>query len=163
MVPAPVTRSSLRRVLPIVAPAPMAVVPVRVFAGAQWRRIRLGYRARDMDERWNVFVEDQVVFAHRSCTGHGIYAASLSPVDAGWCIGAAVVESDPTRYRGTSADYDRVMLELILASIVLGELAPALRAELVAIAAGISGRPDLPADVILHSAVGLRSRSVADG
>ncbi|MGC4816023.1 hypothetical protein [Micromonospora sp. DT63] len=54
--PSPVTRSSLRRVSPIVAPMSVATPPVRAWSDEQWKRITLGYRARDMDEKWNVFV-----------------------------------------------------------------------------------------------------------
>ena len=72
----PVARSSLERALPILAPVPMSLLPSRSWSQEQWRRIELGYQARDMDEKWDVFVEDRVVFLHRSWTGYGIYAAT---------------------------------------------------------------------------------------
>ncbi|MFI7492675.1 hypothetical protein ACIBXA_30290 [Micromonospora echinaurantiaca] len=111
-----------------------------------------------MDEKWNVFVEDQVAFLHRSWTGNGIFEASFSPVGGGgWRVSAATVESDPSRYRRISDRYDRVMVELVLSAIVLGEPAVDLRAELVALTTQKSGRTDLPAGLIEHSALGLRS------
>ncbi|MGS2619315.1 hypothetical protein ACVCAH_33050 [Micromonospora sp. LZ34] len=156
--PSPVTRSSLPHVLPIVAPMPMAELPTRTWSDEQWERITLGYEARDMDEKWNVFVEDQVTFLHRSWTGNGIFEASFSSVGGGgWRISAATVESDPSRYRRSSERYDRVMVELVLSAIVLGEPAVDLRAELVALTSQKSGRTDLPAGLIEHSALGLRS------
>jgi hypothetical protein len=156
--PSPVTRSSLHRVSPIVAPMSVAVLPTRTWSDEQWERIKLGYEARGMDEKWNVFVEDEVAFLHRSWTGHGIFEASFSPVvGGGWRISAAAVESDPSRYRRSSDQYDRVMLELVLSGIVLGEPAVDLRAELVAVTSQASGRTDLPAGLIEHSALGLRS------
>ncbi|MER7460879.1 hypothetical protein [Micromonospora sp. NPDC126480] len=156
--PSLVTRSSLPHVLPIVAPMPMAELPTRTWSDEQWERIKLGYEARDMDEKWNVFVEDQVAFLHRSWTGNGIFEASFSPVSGGGLrISAATVESDPSRYRRSSDRYDRVMVELVLSAIVLGEPAVDLRAELVALTSQESGRTDLPAGVIEHSALGLRS------
>ncbi|SNY44116.1 hypothetical protein [Paractinoplanes atraurantiacus] len=158
--PSPVTRSSLRQVSPIVAPMPMTELPSRTWSGEQWNRIKLGHEARDMDEKWNVFVEDQVAFLHRSWTGHGVFEASFSPVDVGgWRISAATVESDPSRYRRGSERYDRVMAELVISAIVLGEPAPDLRAELIALTTQESGRTDLPADLIEHSVLGLRSAS----
>lgn len=156
--PAPVTRSSLRRISPITAPMPLAVLPARTWSDEQWKRITLGYRARDMDEKWNVFVEDEVAFLHRSWTGNGIYEASFSPVPGdGWRISTVVVESDPSRYRRRSDQYDRLLVELVLSGIVLGEPVVDLRAELVALTTQGSGRTDLPAGVIEHSALGLRS------
>jgi hypothetical protein len=53
-----VTRATLRGALPIVSPAPMTLLPSRVWTQEQWARIERGYQARSMDEKWNVFVED---------------------------------------------------------------------------------------------------------
>ncbi|WP_238007043.1 hypothetical protein KZZ52_43905 [Dactylosporangium sp. AC04546] len=158
----PVTRSSLPRVFPIAAPLSMPELPARIFTDEEWQQIRLGYQAQDMDERWDVFTEDQVVFLHRSWTGYGIYEASLTPADGGgWRIGTAVVESDPDRYRRSSHDYDRVLLELLLVTIVLGQPAAALRAELVTLATQ-NARSDVPAGLVEHHAVGWRAPSKAD-
>ncbi len=38
-----------------------------------------GYRARGMDEKWDVFVENHVAFLHRSWTGNGVFEATFSP------------------------------------------------------------------------------------
>jgi hypothetical protein len=126
----PLARSSLERALPILAPVPMSVLPSRVWSDEQWRRIELGYESRDMDEKWDVFVEDRVAFLHRSWTGYGIYAATFSPIDTGdWRISAAVVESDPSRYRGNSPEFDRVLMELILCGLAGVEDVANLRAD----------------------------------
>jgi hypothetical protein len=42
------------------------VLPTRTWSDEQWERIKLGYEARGMDEKWDVFVEDQMAFLHRS-------------------------------------------------------------------------------------------------
>ena len=153
-----VTRASLRRVQPILVPVPMALLPDRVWSGAEWQRIKLGYEAQDMDEKWNVFVEGSVTYLHRSWTGHGIFEASFSPTDNGWIISSALVESDPARYRRSSDEYDRAMLEAVLSSVVLGEAATEARSQIVALAPrSTEVAADLPAGAILHSALGLRT------
>src|SRR2546429_7988484 len=116
-----VTRASLGEVFPITASVPMTLLPARVWTQEEWERIELGYWARDMDERWDVFVEDRVASLHRSWTGRGIFEASFTPVDGGWRISAAVAESNPDRVRNVRAQRDRVVLELVLSAIVLGE------------------------------------------
>ena len=151
-----VTRASLRKAVPITAPVPMTVLPARVWTSAQWERVKVGYRAQGMDEKWNVFVEGPVAFVHRSWTGHGIFEASFAPAGGGWRIHAAVVESDPGRARHVSGQFSCVLLELVLSAIVLGEPAADLRAELVR----FSSPPDQPAPpdgLIEHSILGLRS------
>jgi hypothetical protein len=151
-----VTRASLGKLLPVIAPVPMALLPARVWPQEQWERIERGYRARGMDEKWDVFVEGQVAFLHRSWTGNGVFEASFSPADGGWRISAAVVESSPERSREVSAEFNRVLLELVLSAIVLGEPAVGLRAELVRLTSP-QGRPAPPQGAIEHSILGLRS------
>ncbi|MFJ1552025.1 hypothetical protein [Streptomyces sp. NPDC088246] len=113
-----------------------------------------------MDEKWNVFVEGDVLFMHRSWTGHGVYEASLALVTGGGRrIASAVVEADVERYRRTGDEYDCLMMELIISAIILGEPAADLRAGLVELTARTSGRSDLPAGVVEHSVLGLPSGS----
>ncbi|MFE3200165.1 hypothetical protein [Embleya sp. NPDC059237] len=157
---APLTRESFRRLHPINTPRPVSQLPDRVWTDEDWNRIQRGYRARDMDEKWNVFVEGDVLFTHRSWTGHGIYEASFAPVIGGGVrITSAVVESDRENYRSMGDEYDRLMMELIISAIVLGEPAADLRAGLVELMARASGKSDLPSGVVEHSALGLRSGS----
>ncbi|QNE79017.1 hypothetical protein F0344_01760 [Streptomyces finlayi] len=138
----------------------MSQLPDRVWTDEDWDRIRLGYRARDMDEKWQVFVEGDVVFMHRSWTGRGVYEASFAPVTGGGRrITSAVVEADGERYRSIGDEYDRLMMELIISAIVLGEPAADLRAGLVELTARARGTSGLSSGVVQHSALGLRSGS----
>jgi hypothetical protein len=117
-----------------------------------------------MDEKWIVFTEDDVVYLHRSWTGHGIYEATLVPADGGgWRIAQAVVEGDSERYRSADDEYDCVMLELVLSAIVLGEPAHEAREKLIALSRRAADGANLPAGVIQHSAVGLRSDPQGQG
>ncbi|MCX4869914.1 hypothetical protein OHU11_00865 [Streptomyces sp. NBC_00257] len=157
---APLTRESFRRLHPISTPRPVSQLSDRVWTDEDWDRIQRGYRARDMDEKWNVFVEGDVLFMHRSWTGHGVYEVSFSSAaGSGRRIASAVVEADGERYRSMGDEYDRLMMELIISAIVLGEPAAELRAGLVELTARASGKSDLPSGVVEHSALGLRSGS----
>ncbi|MFD0260153.1 hypothetical protein ACFRKE_01020 [Kitasatospora indigofera] len=138
----------------------MPLLPHRIWSDEDWGRIQLGYCSRDMDEKWDVFAEGDVVFLHRSWTGHGIFEATFAPADGGgWQIAEAVVERDPERYGSADDEYDRLMLELVLSSIVLGEPAQELREKLVELARKRSGNADVPAGLVQHSALGLRTDS----
>ncbi|MEV6955753.1 hypothetical protein [Streptomyces sp. NPDC051183] len=111
-----------------------------------------------MDEKWDVFTEDSVVYLHRSWTGFEIFESAFVPAeDGGWTIAGAVVESDPERYGGTSDMRAALMLELVLSSIVLGEDATELRARLVELTTLTSSSTDVLPGVVLHSILGLRS------
>jgi hypothetical protein len=90
---------------------------------------------------------------------HGVFEASFSPADdGGWVISDAVAESAPDRVRHISDQLNRVLLELVLSAIVLGEPAVDLRAELVALSTP-ADRPPPPAGLIEHSMLGLRSEA----
>ncbi|GGX98889.1 hypothetical protein [Streptomyces fructofermentans] len=157
---APLTRESFRRLHPISSPRPLPQLPDRVWTDEDWDRIQRGYRARDMDEKWNIFVEGDVVLMHRSWTGRGVYEASFAPVAGGGRrITSAVVEADGERYRSRGDEYDRLMLELVISAVVLGEPATGLRTGLVELTARASGKSDLPSGVVQHSVLGLRSGS----
>ncbi|MFB6812707.1 hypothetical protein [Streptomyces sp. NPDC056387] len=157
---APLTRESFWRLHPISAPQPVSQLPGRVWTDEDWERIRRGYHARDMDEKWNVFAEGDVLFLHRSWTGRGIYEASFAPATGGGRrIISAVVEADRERYRSRGDEYDCLMMELIISAIVLGEPAVELRDGLVELTARASEKSDLPSGVVEHSALGLRSGS----
>ncbi|MFF3358148.1 hypothetical protein ACFYWN_37310 [Streptomyces sp. NPDC002917] len=113
-----------------------------------------------MDEKWNIFVEADAIFMHRSWTGHSVYEASFAPAAGGGRrIASAVVEADGERYRSMGDEYDRLMLELVISAIVLGEPAADLRTGLVELTARASGKSDLPSGVVQHSVLGLRSGS----
>jgi hypothetical protein len=112
-----------------------------------------------MDEKWNAFVEGDVLFLHRSWTGHGVYEASFVPVPGGGRkIASAVAEADRERYRSRGDEYDSLMMELVISAIVLGEPAAELRPRLAELTARVSGKSD-PSGVVEHSALGLRSGS----
>ncbi|KUL46148.1 hypothetical protein ADL22_10820 [Streptomyces sp. NRRL F-4489] len=138
----------------------MPHVPDRVWSEREWERIQQGYHAQDMDEKWNAFVEGDVLFLHRSWTGRGVYEASFAPIAGGGRkIVSAVVEADTRHYRSPGDEHDQLMLELVISAIVLGEPATELRAALRDLTARLSGKNDAPAGALEHSVVGLRSAS----
>src|SRR5687768_4316212 len=107
------------RLLPISVRRPLPSVPRRNWSDEDWARIQLGYRSRDMDEKWDVLVEGSVVFLYRSWTGYGIFEATFARADeGGWRITEAVVERDQERYRSDDDGYDCVMLERLLRAFV---------------------------------------------
>ncbi|WP_241968069.1 hypothetical protein [Streptomyces sp. ICBB 8177] len=68
-------------------------------------------------------------------------------------------ERDPARYRGEDDAYDCLMLELVLSAIVLGEPARELRTKLVELTRRNTGNAEVPAGIVQHNALGLRSDS----
>jgi hypothetical protein len=122
--PEVVTRAALRQVHPIVVRREMPLLPERVWSDDDWKRIRRGLLARDMDDRWEAYAEGPVVYLHRSWTGHCIFEATFVPADGGWRVGHAVAEADPARHQpGGDASCCRA-LELVFSVVILGERLP---------------------------------------
>lgn len=128
----PVTRAMFGGQLhPISQPHRLSQVPQWVWSDEAWERFTHGLRARDMDERWHVITEGNVVYAHRSWTGFGIFAAAFEPVPGGHRIIRVDVERDIERYRTRGDADDCLTLEFVLSTVLLGETSADLRGRIL--------------------------------
>ncbi len=106
---------------------PMPIPPPRrIWSEAQMGRLRLGYQAKVMEEKWHTFMEQDTVFVPRSWTGFCLYQARFIPVDGGWRIKWAVVESDTKRYVRHADAFEAAQLEWLLYCGLLDKADPAL-------------------------------------
>ena len=123
----PVTRASLPRSEPIIAPLPLTELPERVWTDAEWERIRFGHRSKASADKWDVFVEGTRLYAQRSWAGRGIYEAEFGRApEGGWRITEALVEADEDAHRRTTEARDCAMLQIIVSGVVLGVRDPGL-------------------------------------
>jgi O-acetyl-ADP-ribose deacetylase len=96
----PVRRAWLTRneLSPIIAPQPVGYQ--RYLSDEQTAALRAGHLSFEMDDKWEYFVEDDVLNVHRSWTGHQIYSARLKPLTGGGAELADLIrERDPERYK----------------------------------------------------------------
>lgn len=151
---APMKRSMVR-------PESLTVLPPCVWSDHERDAMQLGHVSREMEGKWNVVSGGDTVTLPRSWTGHEIYRAHFAPVDAsevgGWRIVRAEVERDPDRYPNFGADFDAVMLELVLRTYALAEPATDLRARMVSLVADATGRSIGPAALVEASLLGVRT------
>ncbi|MFC0438042.1 hypothetical protein [Kutzneria buriramensis] len=116
-----VLRSDLRRLVPIREPRLLSEVPRRVWTDEQWERIQLGFRARDMDDRWHLFAEGDRLFLHRSWLGDGRYEATFSKAADGYRITRVLVEDAAPRFPGGSDHSLCTLLERLIDRELLRE------------------------------------------
>jgi hypothetical protein len=120
-----VTRESIEeefsyRVTTLSKPSPIPP-PKRVWSEVQMTRIRLGYKAQAMEEKWHGFTEGDHMTLLRSWTGFSVYEADFVPHGSGWQLANSVVESDlDFYYRGTDA-FETVSIERIVVGMLLGK------------------------------------------
>jgi hypothetical protein len=84
-----------------------------------YENLRLGHSAHEMEDKWNVYMQDNTVLLHRSWTGLEVFRFTVQPADDGtYMIDQFEVEQDPGRYTVTdeSAIYDalREVLQAVL-------------------------------------------------
>ncbi|MFF9787704.1 hypothetical protein GTW98_27925 [Streptomyces sp. SID8375] len=145
----------------MVRPEPLTVLPACVWSDTEQDAIRLGHVSRAMEGKWHVVSEGDTVQLLRSWTGHEVYRAEFGPVDAseggGWRIVRAEAERDPDRYRNFGAEFDAVMLELVLRTYALSEPAAELRTLMVSLVADATGRTNAPSALVQMSLLGMRT------
>jgi len=123
--PAPVTRASIEqefnyRVTDLKKPSPMPP-PKRIWSDAQMDRIRRGYNAQVMEEKWHGFMEGDRLFICRSWTGILNQESEFTQVPKGWIITKSVVESDLDIWPRGSDAFEAAQLESIIFQVILGK------------------------------------------
>ena len=114
-----VRRDQFTRLVPVMAPEAVPP-PQRRWPDEQWASVCRGHRARDMDDKWLAFVEDDRLFLHRSWTGRGVYEAQFARDGDGWFITELIVSGDRGFYRRASDAYEAVFVEAIIDGVLLG-------------------------------------------
>jgi len=114
MTPEPLTRADFPELHPISSPGPVTP-PERLWSAQEWERIRLGFRAPTMDDKWHALVEGDRLHLHRSWTGHGVYEADFAADGAG----RRIVRARGEGAAEGSADAHGAFLELLIGMVVL--------------------------------------------
>lgn len=115
-----VGRDQFARLAPVASPEAVPPTPRR-WPDAEWAIIRRGHRARDTDDRWLAFVEDDRLFLHRSWTGLGVYEAQFTRAEDGWSITELLVAGDRSTYQRAGDAYEATSVEAIIDGVLLGK------------------------------------------
>lgn len=95
-----------------------------------YKRLQLGHVAHEMEDKWNIYMEDDMVHFHRSWTGLELFRFTVEPVISNglsldhkpneyYIVSSFEVEQDPERYTETNEQAIRNSLSEVL-QIVLG-------------------------------------------
>lgn len=90
-----------------------------------YEKLKLGHHAQEMEDKWNVYLEDNVVHFHRSWTGSELFRFVLSPMNGAdgeakyYHVGSFEAEQDPEVYKETDEQAIKDMLGKVL-RFVLG-------------------------------------------
>ncbi|WP_308288873.1 ADP-ribosylglycohydrolase family protein [Streptomyces humicola] len=106
-------RHNIGKTQPIKHPKAIPV-PQLTWTPGQWQRIRLGIASQAMEEKWNVYLDGDRMFWHRSWTGHCIFEVAVEQTAHGWRPTGAWVESDRGTYQRGTNEAESLFLHILL-------------------------------------------------
>jgi len=74
----------------------------------------VGIYSYSMDDKWNVFVIDKILFLARSWTDHCIYKVFTEPANDEIVLKNFQVSRDPSQYKATTIEDDVIILKQLL-------------------------------------------------
>lgn len=97
----------------------------RTFTADEMVKVRRGLIPEEMEDKWFVYYEEELLYLHRSWTGVCVYHARFQehPGGAARLIGA-VVNRDPEQYSATDETHDARMLLYLIDVLLLGQFVP---------------------------------------
>ena len=91
----------------------------RVFTEKEYELIRRGVIPESMDDKWFIFLEDDVLYFHRSWTGFCIYQVRLEKDGAQYRVVEALANRDSEQFSGTDEHYDTELLTFLIDEFLL--------------------------------------------
>lgn len=82
----------------------------RIFTPEEFAKIRVGHIPQEMEDKWFVFFEEDVLYFHRSWTGYCIFQLKLEEAGKGWHVVEAWVSRDRSQYKSRDAEEDLELL-----------------------------------------------------
>ena len=93
----------------------------RTFTEQDYHRLEHGLIPKVMEDKWFIFMENDVLFFHRSWTGVCIYEVHF---DDQRTVAEVWVNRDREQYKETDDEYDRRLLTFIIDNLLLGQNTP---------------------------------------
>ena len=91
----------------------------RVFTADEYELIRKGVIPQTMDDKWFIFLEDDVLYFHRSWTGFCVYQVSIKKDGAHFQVVEALASRDSSQYSSTDDDFDLQLLSYLIDEFLL--------------------------------------------
>lgn len=96
----------------------------RKFSREEYEKISLGLKPQAMEDKWFIFLEDNILYLHRSWTGICIYKMQLELSEDEYVVTDVLVNRDPEQYGETNLDHDSAILNFLIENFLLGNRTP---------------------------------------
>ena len=108
---------------------PMPAQKVRLdlemeFSPEAYQQLALGHISRDMDDKWDAFLEGDRLYWHRSWTGNCLYQTRPERRNDRFVTAETWVNRDPQQYISSDDRYDAALLAVLIDNFLLGKRTP---------------------------------------
>jgi 8-oxo-dGTP diphosphatase len=90
------------------------------FTESEMEKVRMGLIPREMENKWFIFFEDDILYMHRSWTGFCMYVAHIAKSDNHYIVTKLLVNRDDTQYKNTDDDLDVEEFQRIINNFISG-------------------------------------------
>jgi hypothetical protein len=103
----------------------MDPIPYRAsFSATEYTAIQRGFVPEEMEDKWFLFFEDDVLYLHRSWSGHCVYRVAFQSLGDAWEVREANVSADQQHYRRGPADYEVRLVDFLIRALLLNQVVP---------------------------------------
>lgn len=94
------------------------------YTRTEYVTISQGFIPQSMEDKWFIYLEGDWLHFHRSWTGTCVFQLKIIPVEDRYAAVEAVVNRDPSQYRGASDAYDVELMAHLIDQLLLGRFSP---------------------------------------
>jgi len=124
----------------------------RKFTEAEFEKISRGLLPLDMDDKWFIFLENNILYLHRSWMGQCIYQVRFTAENNLYKASEVWVNRDAEQYKETNDKYDEKLLLFLIENLLLGNN--------TAFPIRVNDSKDYPKGAIQHSIAGTSYREI---
>ena len=112
-----ITKKHQRKNFPIDMPHKIAID--LSFSEEQFQKIILGLSAKEMENRWRIYYEEDTLYFLRSWTGYCIFECKIHRENNRYFINEFLAERNPEKYRITDDAYDIEAINGIINRLII--------------------------------------------
>ncbi|HVH11320.1 MAG TPA: hypothetical protein VM736_16110 [Gemmatimonadales bacterium] len=92
------------------------------FSAGEYAAIRRGLVPEEMEDKWFILCEDDVLYLHRTWTGHCVYRVIFRPLHDAYEVHEAYVSTDERFYRRGNDDHEVRLVDFLIRTLLLDEV-----------------------------------------
>lgn len=96
----------------------------RKFTKEEFEKLARGFVPQAMEDKWFVFLENDILYFHRSWTGFCIYRVHFKREGEHYKVSEVWANRDADQYKELSDEYDRQLLSFLIENLLLKNRVP---------------------------------------